>query len=174
MRKLLVILVAWLVPAIQAGTRRAYLPVTGPVPLRFEQTRPPGVTNLVLPPLDLGKFAEEPPLASHTNALAAATNQPPKAVASAAAPPAVPATLPPAASPSPTNAPTATPVAVLTAAPPPLEPPNPDVMSAQKLVQFFKFSAPAANSNNTAVVVPVQFAPPPVSPPGSSATYRSP
>ncbi|HVY70051.1 MAG TPA: hypothetical protein VHH73_08985 [Verrucomicrobiae bacterium] len=153
-----------------ARSSRAYLPFTGPAPLRFETLPGPGVTNYLLPALDMGySLTNDTALAKSTNSLVG-TN----IVAQGSNAPVKPVILTASASPS-TNVilSTATNTAATTNAPPD-DATGSEMLSAQRLVQFFKIG-PLTNGNETAVAVPLRFNPPgpPPPPPSSTATYRS-
>jgi hypothetical protein len=122
-----------------------YLPVIGPVALRFRVAAPPAtnLTEVNLPPPE-----PEPPAA-----VVAATNPPPAPVPVALAPK--------------TNAPV-----VLTTPEPAGSPTASDPMvSPQMLLKFFNRGT---NGPANSVIAPMEFAPPGVAkPPASSATYTT-
>ncbi|MGD1085882.1 MAG: hypothetical protein ABSA47_14190 [Verrucomicrobiota bacterium] len=140
-------------PGIAVGVLAApaYLPVVGPVPLRFRAPAPP-VTNLVrmtLPPPDAAPVSP-PPVAE----VAAKTNAPPVAPSPAAP---VPEANPTAISNTPG------PVAA-SAVPEPM-------VSPQMLLRYFNRTT---NGISSAITTPMEFAPPiPAGRPSSTATYST-
>lgn len=172
--------------AVAAG----YLPVTGPVPLRFETEKPPP-KPLVLPAL----VQEEPP-----SPAPAEETPPPEVAATPAAEtnaaPVAAVAEPAVVTPAPESAATlldqlyggdgssayANPYAIPAPQPAPkpgLETPasNLLVVTPQMLAEYFRVSPTVGTSSNAsspAVFVPVGFTPPtPVGLPSSQATYRT-
>jgi len=128
-----------------------YLPVVGPVALRFLAPAQP-VTNQAQTPLP-------PPVAPPVNP------PPPAEVAVKTSAPAPSA--PPAAPPADTNPP----VDLSTSAPAATSSPPDPMISTQSLLKFFNRST---NGPSSAVIAPMNFAPPASAiPPSSSATYST-
>jgi hypothetical protein len=127
-----------------------YLPVVGPVPLRFRQPALPA-TNLVrmtLPPPETEPATASIPDNAEAKKTAPAPNPPP------AAPP-----------------PAASPTVATNPAEPAATPASEPMISPQMLMKYFNRST---NGVSGGILAPVDFAPPaPAKPPSSTATYST-